>query len=71
MSTRTLASVSYFNTLSCHNVLQLLITIANVFLNLSGVFYCGSPTLTKQLKELSKEFSQTTTTRFHFHKENF
>ncbi|RCV28019.1 hypothetical protein SETIT_5G372100v2 [Setaria italica] len=36
-----------------------------------GVFYCGSPTLTKQLKELSKEFSQTTTTRFHFHKENF
>uniref|UniRef100_A0A0E0C9Z0 FAD-binding FR-type domain-containing protein n=1 Tax=Oryza meridionalis TaxID=40149 RepID=A0A0E0C9Z0_9ORYZ len=36
-----------------------------------GVFYCGSPTLTKQLKDLSKEFSQTTTTRFHFHKENF
>lgn len=36
-----------------------------------GVFYCGSPTLTKQLKELSHEFSHTTTTRFHFHKENF
>ncbi|KAK1667423.1 hypothetical protein QYE76_055582 [Lolium multiflorum] len=36
-----------------------------------GVFYCGSPTLTKQLKDLSKEFSQSTTTRFHFHKENF
>ncbi|TVU36724.1 hypothetical protein EJB05_18669 [Eragrostis curvula] len=28
-----------------------------------GVFYCGSPKLTKQLKDLSKEFSQTTTTR--------
>jgi hypothetical protein len=39
--------------------------------NISGVFYCGSPTLTKQLKDLSKEFSQTTTSRFHFHKENF
>ncbi|PKU76515.1 putative respiratory burst oxidase homolog protein H [Dendrobium catenatum] len=36
-----------------------------------GVFYCGSSTLTKQLKELSHEFSHTTTTRFHFHKENF
>ncbi|CAN6199775.1 unnamed protein product [Urochloa humidicola] len=36
-----------------------------------GVFYCGSQTLTKQLKDLSKEFSQTTTARFHFHKENF
>uniref|UniRef100_J3M7Z3 FAD-binding FR-type domain-containing protein n=2 Tax=Oryza brachyantha TaxID=4533 RepID=J3M7Z3_ORYBR len=36
-----------------------------------GVFYCGSPTLTKMLKDLSIEFSQTTTTRFHFHKENF
>uniref|UniRef100_A0A0E0L3K5 FAD-binding FR-type domain-containing protein n=1 Tax=Oryza punctata TaxID=4537 RepID=A0A0E0L3K5_ORYPU len=36
-----------------------------------GVFYCGSPTLTKMLRDLSLEFSQTTTTRFHFHKENF
>ncbi|XP_010922462.1 putative respiratory burst oxidase homolog protein H isoform X1 [Elaeis guineensis] len=36
-----------------------------------GVFYCGSPTLTKQLRDLSQEFSHTTTTRFHFHKENF
>uniref|UniRef100_A0A0D9WHG9 FAD-binding FR-type domain-containing protein n=1 Tax=Leersia perrieri TaxID=77586 RepID=A0A0D9WHG9_9ORYZ len=36
-----------------------------------GVFYCGSPTLTKMLRDLSIEFSQTTTTRFHFHKENF
>ncbi|KAJ3669154.1 hypothetical protein LUZ60_011104 [Juncus effusus] len=36
-----------------------------------GVFYCGSPTLTKTLKDLSKEFSHTTTTRFSFHKENF
>ncbi|PNT71083.1 hypothetical protein BRADI_2g22820v3 [Brachypodium distachyon] len=36
-----------------------------------GVFYCGSPTLTKTLRDLSVEFSHTTTTRFHFHKENF
>ncbi|GJN40272.1 hypothetical protein PR202_gb29467 [Eleusine coracana subsp. coracana] len=36
-----------------------------------GVFYCGSPTLTKTLKDLSVEFSHTSTTRFHFHKENF
>uniref|UniRef100_A0ACD5U2L2 Uncharacterized protein n=1 Tax=Avena sativa TaxID=4498 RepID=A0ACD5U2L2_AVESA len=36
-----------------------------------GVFYCGSPTLTKPLRDLAIEFSQTTTTRFHFHKENF
>ncbi|XP_062184559.1 putative respiratory burst oxidase homolog protein H [Phragmites australis] len=36
-----------------------------------GVFYCGSPTLTKTLKDLSIEFSHTSTTRFHFHKENF
>nr|XP_051219384.1 respiratory burst oxidase homolog protein D-like [Lolium perenne] len=36
-----------------------------------GVFYCGSPTLTKTLKDLAVEFSHTTTTRFHFHKENF
>ncbi|XP_039811310.1 putative respiratory burst oxidase homolog protein H [Panicum virgatum] len=37
----------------------------------NGVFYCGSPTLTKTLRDLSVEFSNTTTTRFHFHKENF
>ncbi|KAG6504578.1 hypothetical protein ZIOFF_036912 [Zingiber officinale] len=36
-----------------------------------GVFYCGSSALTKQLKDLSQEFSHNTTTRFHFHKENF
>ncbi|KAJ0987713.1 hypothetical protein J5N97_006069 [Dioscorea zingiberensis] len=36
-----------------------------------GVFYCGSPTLTKQLRDLSLEFSYGTSTRFHFHKENF
>ncbi|KAF5181590.1 Respiratory burst oxidase-like protein [Thalictrum thalictroides] len=36
-----------------------------------GVFYCGSPVLTKQLKDLSHEFTLNTTTRFHFHKENF
>ncbi|GAB2286056.1 hypothetical protein Dimus_020480 [Dionaea muscipula] len=36
-----------------------------------GVFYCGSATLTKQLKMLCQEFTLNTTTRFHFHKENF
>ncbi|KAL2899211.1 Respiratory burst oxidase-like protein F [Bienertia sinuspersici] len=36
-----------------------------------GVFYCGSPTLTKPLKRLCQELSLSSTTRFHFHKENF
>ncbi|XP_077235605.1 putative respiratory burst oxidase homolog protein H [Tasmannia lanceolata] len=36
-----------------------------------GVFYCGTPLLTKHLRDLSHEFSHNTTTRFHFHKENF
>ncbi|KAL2626527.1 hypothetical protein AAZV13_07G115300 [Glycine max] len=36
-----------------------------------GVFYCGSPTLTKTLKELCHEFSLKSSTRFQFHKENF
>ena len=37
----------------------------------SGVFYCGSATLTKTLRELCQEFSLETATRFEFHKENF
>ncbi|CAA0823154.1 Putative respiratory burst oxidase homolog protein H [Striga hermonthica] len=36
-----------------------------------GVFYCGSPTLTKPLKKLCQEFSLNSSTRFQFHKENF
>ncbi|KAF3787287.1 hypothetical protein EJ110_NYTH23532 [Nymphaea thermarum] len=36
-----------------------------------GVFYCGNPTLTGTLRKLCQEFSHSTTTRFHFHKENF
>ncbi|KAG5515402.1 hypothetical protein RHGRI_036453 [Rhododendron griersonianum] len=36
-----------------------------------GVFYCGSPTLTKLLKKLCQEFSLNSSTRFEFHKENF
>ncbi|KAK1373646.1 putative respiratory burst oxidase-like [Heracleum sosnowskyi] len=36
-----------------------------------GVFYCGSPTLTKPLQALCEEFSLETTSRFEFHKENF
>ncbi|KAJ1289814.1 hypothetical protein BS78_02G193600 [Paspalum vaginatum] len=36
-----------------------------------GVFYCGAPTLSKELKTLSHEMSHKTGTRFHFHKEYF
>lgn len=36
-----------------------------------GVFYCGAPILAKELRRLSLETSQKTTTRFHFHKEYF
>ncbi|XP_057954773.1 putative respiratory burst oxidase homolog protein J [Malania oleifera] len=36
-----------------------------------GVFYCGSSTLAKPLKDLCQEFSLDSSTRFHFHKENF
>ncbi|KAL1544170.1 NAD(P)H oxidase (H2O2-forming) [Salvia divinorum] len=36
-----------------------------------GVFYCGSPMLTKTLKRLCQDFSLNSSTRFHFHKENF
>ncbi|KAI4388960.1 hypothetical protein MLD38_001242 [Melastoma candidum] len=36
-----------------------------------GVFYCGSSALTRQLRKLCLEFSLNSTTRFHFHKENF
>ncbi|KAM0066694.1 putative NAD(P)H oxidase (H(2)O(2)-forming) [Helianthus debilis subsp. tardiflorus] len=35
-----------------------------------GVFYCGSPVVIKELKELASEFSDSSTT-FEFHKENF
>uniref|UniRef100_A0A453NPT5 Ferric reductase NAD binding domain-containing protein n=1 Tax=Aegilops tauschii subsp. strangulata TaxID=200361 RepID=A0A453NPT5_AEGTS len=37
----------------------------------AGVFYCGKPTLAKELKKLSLEMSRKTMTRFHFHKEYF
>ncbi|KAG6502067.1 respiratory burst oxidase homolog protein E-like [Zingiber officinale] len=36
-----------------------------------GVFYCGAPTLAKELRNLSLEMSHRTSTRFHFHKEHF
>ncbi|XP_050371359.1 putative respiratory burst oxidase homolog protein H [Argentina anserina] len=36
-----------------------------------GVFYCGTPTLVKTLKDLCLEFSLNSSTRFQFHKENF
>ncbi|KAF8104221.1 hypothetical protein N665_0176s0032 [Sinapis alba] len=36
-----------------------------------GVFYCGIPTVAKELKKQSQEMSQKTSTRFEFHKEHF
>lgn len=36
-----------------------------------GVFYCGAPGLTGELRRLSQDFSRKTTTKFDFHKENF
>ncbi|GMI75678.1 ROOT HAIR DEFECTIVE 2, RESPIRATORY BURST OXIDASE HOMOLOG C [Hibiscus trionum] len=36
-----------------------------------GVFYCGAPGLTKELRQLASEFSHKTSTKFDFHKENF
>ncbi|XP_010549734.1 PREDICTED: respiratory burst oxidase homolog protein B [Tarenaya hassleriana] len=36
-----------------------------------GVFYCGRPSLTGELRRLSQDFSRKTTTKFEFHKENF
>ncbi|KAF2911134.1 hypothetical protein DAI22_11g154800 [Oryza sativa Japonica Group] len=36
-----------------------------------GVFYCGAPVLTKELRELAQDFSRKTSTKFDFHKENF
>lgn len=37
----------------------------------AGVFYCGRPTLAKELKKLSLDMSHRTGTRFDFHKEYF
>ncbi|KAH8522353.1 hypothetical protein H0E87_003106 [Populus deltoides] len=36
-----------------------------------GVFYCGAPALTKELRQLALDFSHKTSTEFDFHKENF
>ncbi|XP_039069377.1 respiratory burst oxidase homolog protein C-like [Hibiscus syriacus] len=36
-----------------------------------GVFYCGAPALTQELRQLALDFSRKTSTRFDFHKENF
>ncbi|KAG0601475.1 hypothetical protein M758_11G114300 [Ceratodon purpureus] len=36
-----------------------------------GVFYCGPATVAKQLEELSRTYTQKSTTKFSFHKENF
>ncbi|CAN1858527.1 Respiratory burst oxidase homolog protein B [Linum perenne] len=36
-----------------------------------GVFYCGAPGLTGELRRWAQEFSRKTSTKFDFHKENF
>ncbi|KAI5404805.1 respiratory burst oxidase homolog protein D [Lathyrus oleraceus] len=36
-----------------------------------GVFYCGPPAITKELRQLASDFSRNTTTKYDFHKENF
>nr|BAX24556.1 respiratory burst oxidase homolog protein B [Nicotiana benthamiana] len=36
-----------------------------------GVFYCGAPALTKELRQHALDFSHKTSTKFDFHKENF
>ncbi|CAL4993139.1 unnamed protein product [Urochloa decumbens] len=36
-----------------------------------GVFYCGTPVLTKELRELAQDFSRNSSTKFEFHKEIF
>ncbi|XP_057962973.1 respiratory burst oxidase homolog protein B [Malania oleifera] len=36
-----------------------------------GVFYCGAPGLTGDLRRLALDFSRKTSTKFDFHKENF
>ncbi|KAJ8772061.1 hypothetical protein K2173_027238 [Erythroxylum novogranatense] len=36
-----------------------------------GVFYCGAPGPTGELRHLAQDFSRKTTTKFDFHKENF
>ncbi|KAL5724531.1 NAD(P)H oxidase (H2O2-forming) [Ranunculus cassubicifolius] len=36
-----------------------------------GVFYCGAPALTAELRQLALDFSHKTSTKFDFHKENF
>ncbi|KAK9021182.1 hypothetical protein V6N11_011183 [Hibiscus sabdariffa] len=40
-------------------------------LALAGVFYCGAPALTKELRQLASDFTRKTSTKFDFHKENF
>jgi respiratory burst oxidase len=37
----------------------------------AGVFYCGPAALGKELDLLSKTFTQKSSTKFDFHKENF
>ncbi|RZS22764.1 hypothetical protein BHM03_00055587 [Ensete ventricosum] len=77
-STRLSSVFPFDDNINFHKMSHLLNGIMSTFslprsltCGIAGVFYCGSPTLTKQLRDLSQEFSYNTTTRFHFHKENF
>ncbi|CAM6105786.1 unnamed protein product [Calypogeia fissa] len=36
-----------------------------------GVFYCGAPSLGKELDALSRKYTQKSSTKFEFHKEHF
>jgi respiratory burst oxidase len=47
------------------------ILIMRAYIMHAGVFYCGRPTLAKELKKLSLDMSHKTGTRFDFHKEYF
>lgn len=58
-----------FKSISWH-----ILSMANsfsLFWQFAGVFYCGAPALTKELKQHALDFSHKTSTKFDFHKENF
>lgn len=54
----------------CLNHVQLF-SQNGLFLCRAGVFYCGPPAPTEDLRQLSLDFTHKTSTRFEFHKENF
>lgn len=46
-------------------------SLPNIESYFAGVFYCGAPGLTGELRRLAQDFSRKTSTKFDFHKENF